>query len=133
MSRYIVHRYITCLCIFFIGSQVFRLCILFLEFILQSISQETRHNMCFDVGQRNICYFMVNDSRTDWESAWTTCRNMNASLPVIQNTQIQRVLENYLRQNVSDSCVWTAGRYIADNQWRWINGKPIRNEGNYST
>src|SRR6218665_524249 len=128
-----MHKHIQYVCKSLTRSHMYRFWNLILEFILQSISHETHHNMCFDVGQKNICYFMVNDSRTDWESAWTTCRNMHASLPVIQSIQIQRVLENYLRRNVSDSCVWTAGRYIADNQWRWINGQPLRNEGNYST
>lgn len=91
------------------------------------------HGECFDVESKSKCYFIPNVSLVDWDTAWKTCKELNANLPVIMNNEGQKVLEGYLRKHFSNQPVWTAGKYVgSDSEWSWLNGEVDRETGNHA-
>jgi|SRR6218665_1605116 len=87
---------------------------------------------CYVVGNETVCYFKpTNIIEMNWDDASKFCRDNNATLPVILNSNHQRTIEKYLEQfSQNKSIVFTAGRksWSIDPHypWRWVNGKQSR-------
>lgn len=87
---------------------------------------------CYDVRNETICYFQPSDGvARNWDDADKYCRENNATLPVVPNSDHQRTIEKYFSQSPQkNTIVFTAGRKSRpmnpNYPWRWVNGKQAR-------
>lgn len=72
---------------------------------------------------------MPNLSSVDWDTAWRTCKELNATLPVILSEKGQLELRDFVGDYLSIQAVWTAGRYVGS-KWSWLNGQDLSGTGN---
>lgn len=97
-----------------------------LLYVVLHVDFLNNESQCFDIGEKSICYFRPNVSSVDWDTVWKICRDLDSTLPVIPDKEVQAVLVEYLNNDYSIMSVWTAGRYTGD-------GQNFRSIGNYAT
>lgn len=101
-----------------------------LHFVAQCSSSEH----CYHVNGRYVCYFVpfgVSKSGEEWEKAWVTCRANGASLPVIENSTMQGLVEKYVKAELPGLEMWTSGRGTRSETWKWINDRELNDSSEH--
>ena len=97
------------------------LLIRFLGFLFH-VACHDRQIPCVDTDS-NTAYKYV--SSVDSDTAWKTCKEHSAILPVIPNEEGHNALRDYLVKHLVGQPIWTAGRYVGSSEWRWLNKRVI--------
>lgn len=89
---------------------------------------------CYTADGKSVCFFQhVDDTSSPrfqwktWNGANDICLEQNGTLPIIRNEVIQRAFQDYVESLLLNNHenMWTAGRQVVENQWKWINGEPF--------
>lgn len=86
---------------------------------------------CENSNTRDSYYFKASSDAFNWTEAWSICNNNGSTLPIICNQRKQDDLTNFLKATVGSSAVWTAGKRISFDEWKWIDGQPFNNRSNF--